>query len=38
MFSKYEWSATIDIDRDCTPALRNTFFQVYAGGYLVNNV
>ena len=33
---KYEWSATIHIDRACEkPALRNTLFQIHAGGYLV---
>jgi hypothetical protein len=35
-FGKYEWSATIDIDRKCKPAERNTLFQVHAGGYLVS--
>jgi hypothetical protein len=36
MFGKWEWSATINIDRDCRPAYRNTLFQVHAGGYLVS--
>ena len=36
MWGKWEWSATIDIDRQCQPAQRNTIFQVHAGGYLVN--
>ena len=36
MFGKYEWSAMIDIDRNCIPALRNTLFQVHAGGYMVS--
>ena len=36
MFGKWEWSATINIDRDCDPAYRNTLFQVHAGGYLVS--
>ena len=36
MFGKWEWSAIIDIDRNCIPALRNTLFQVHAGGYLVS--
>ena len=36
MFGKWEWSAIIDIDRNCIPAMRNTLFQVHAGGYLVN--
>lgn len=36
MWGKWEWSATIDIDRQCMPALRNTLFQVHAGGYMVN--
>ena len=26
MFGKWEWSATINIDRDCIPAYRNTLF------------
>ena len=34
-FGQFEWSATIDIDRNCKPAERNTLFQVHAGGYLV---
>ena len=36
MFGKFEWSATIDVNRNCIPAMRNTLFQVHAGGYLVN--
>ena len=36
MFGKWEWSAIIDIERDCRPAYRNTLFQVHAGGHLVN--
>ena len=31
-FGQFEWSATIDIDRKCQPAHRNTLFQVHAGG------
>ncbi len=29
MWGKWEWSATIDIDRNCIPADRNTLFQVF---------
>ena len=29
-----EWSATIDINRNCIPAMRNTLFQLASGGYL----
>ena len=29
---KWEWSAVIDIDRNCKPAYRNTLFQVHDGG------
>ena len=36
MFGRFEFSATINIDRDCRPAYRNTLFQVHAGGYLEN--
>ena len=36
MFGKWEWSAIIDIERDCRPAYRNTLFLVHAGGHLVN--
>ena len=36
MWGKWEWSATIYIDRQCQPAQRNAIFQVHAGGYLVN--
>lgn len=32
MFGKWEYSATIDIDRNCKPAYRNTLFQVHSGG------
>lgn len=31
---KYTWSADIEIDRKCTPAYRNTLFQVHSGVYL----
>lgn len=30
----YEWSALVNIERNCKPALRNTIFQLHAGGYL----
>ena len=36
MFGKWEWSAIIDIERDCKPAYRNTLFQVHTGGHFVN--
>jgi len=31
---KYVWSATIDIERNCQPAYRNTLFQLHAGEYM----
>lgn len=36
MWGKWEWSAIIDIDRQCLPAQRNAIFQVHAGGWLVS--
>ena len=33
LWGKWEWSATIDIDRNCIPADRNTLFQVFGGTY-----
>lgn len=34
MWGKWEWSATIDIDRKCQPAYRNAIFQVHADEYM----
>ena len=34
LWGKWEWSATIDINRNCIPAHRNTLFQLHSGGWL----